>query len=342
MRILLTGHKGYVGTVLAPMLAAEGYEVVGFDTDLYKGCTFGDECGVPIIPELKKDIRDAAAADLAGFDAVIHLAGLSNDPLGDLNEELTFEINHAATVRLGRLAREAGCSRMIFSSSCSNYGAAGDKWVTEESRLNPVTPYGVSKVRAEMDLMKLAGADFSPILPRSATVYGVSPRIRFDLVLNNLVAWAVTTGCVRLESDGTAWRPIVHVEDMGRAFIAMLHAPRELVHNQVFNVGMTGENYRIRDLADIVKETVPGARIEYAEGAGTDERCYRVNCDKLEKVLPGFEPRWDARRGARELYDAFSEKGLTVDEFDDPKYKRGGHVRRLIASGRLDDSFRWK
>jgi nucleoside-diphosphate-sugar epimerase len=340
MRVLVTGHNGYIGTVLVPMLIAAGHEVTGLDSDLYEQCTFGD--GIQDIPSLKRDIRDVEASDLNGLDAVIHLAGLSNDPLGDLNPGLTYEINHAASVRLARLAKEAGVTRFIFSSSCSNYGAAGENWVNEESELNPVTPYGISKVRVEEDVQNLADSSFSPTFPRSATAYGVSPRLRFDLVLNNLVAWACTTGQVHLKSDGMAWRPIVHIEDIARAFTAILHAPRELVHNQAFNVGRTEENYRIRELAEIVAETVPGSRIEYAEGAGPDKRCYRVESDKLAQTLSEFKPQWNARRGAEELSAAFQKVGLTLEEFEGPRYKRVAHIKQLLGTGRLDETLRWR
>ena len=342
MRVLLTGHKGYIGTVLVPMLTAAGHDVVGLDSDLYEMCTFGDEDGIQNIPEIRKDIRDIEAADLDGFDAVIHLAGLSNDPLGDLNPQVTFDINHAASVHLARLAKEAGITRFIFSSSCSNYGAGGQDWINEESELNPVTPYGISKVRVEQDVVKLADADFSPAFPRSATAYGFSPRIRFDLVLNNLVAWAYTTGRAHLKSDGMAWRPIVHIEDIARAFMAILHAPRELVHNQAFNVGRTEENYRIRELAEIVAETVPGSQVEYAEGAEPDKRCYRVESNKLAQTLPEFKPQWDARRGAEELYAAFQKVGLTLEEFEGPRYKRVLHIKQLLSTDRLDETLRWR
>ncbi len=342
MRVLVTGHCGYIGTVMVPMLIELGHDVVGLDSDLYEQCTFGDNDGIQNNPMLKKDIRDVEASDLDGFDAVIHLAGLSNDPLGDLNPELTYEINHVASVRLARLAKEVGITRFIFSSSCSNYGAAGQDWVNEESKLNPVTPYGISKVRTEQDVMKLADSNFSPTFPRNATAYGVSPRLRFDLVLNNLVAWAFTTGRVHLKSDGMAWRPIVHIEDIARAFIAILHAPRELVHNQVFNVGCTEENYRIRELAEIVAETVPGSCVEYAEGAGRDKRCYRVESYKLAQTLSEFKPQWNARQGAEELYAAFQKVGLTLEEFEGPRYKRVAHIKHLLGSGRLDETLRWR
>jgi nucleoside-diphosphate-sugar epimerase len=339
MRVLLTGHKGYIGTVLAPMLLAKGHEVVGVDSDLYEQCTFGE--GIQPIPEIRKDIRDITAADLDGFDAVLHLAGLSNDPLGDFQPEITYDINHHASVRMAKLAKEVGVSRFIFSSSCSNYGAAGDDFMTEESALNPVTPYGVSKVRVEEDVRKLADDDFSPTFMRSATAYGVSPRLRFDLVLNNLVAWAFTTGRVYIKSDGTPWRPIVHIEDISRAFIAALQAPRELVHNEVFNVGQTTENYRIREIADMVEEIVPGCKIEYAADGGPDKRCYRVDCNKIARTLPEFKPQWTARRGAQQLYEAYQKTGLALDDFEGPRYKRIAHLKQLLSEGRIDETFRW-
>jgi len=325
---------------MVPMLIAKAHEVVGLDSDLFERCTFGD--GIQNIPELKKDIRDVEVADLDGFDAVIHLAGLSNDPLGDLNPELTYEINHAASVRLASLAKEAGVTRFIFSSSCSNYGAGGENFLNEESQFNPVTPYGISKVRVEQDVAKLADSNFSPTFLRNATAYGVSPRLRFDLVLNNLVAWAFTTGRVYIKSDGTPWRPIVHIEDISRAFIAVLHAPREVVHNQAFNVGRNDDNYRIRELAEIVEETVPGCSIEYAQDAGPDKRCYRVDCSKIVRTLPEFKPQWNARKGAQELYAAYQNVGLTLEDFEGARYKRIAHIQQLLSSDRLDETLRWQ
>jgi nucleoside-diphosphate-sugar epimerase len=338
MRVLLTGHKGYIGTVLAPMLLDAGHEVHGLDSDIFSRCTFGDE---PLqIPETIKDIRDLTIADVQGFDAVLHLAGLSNDPLGDLNAELTYEINHRASVRLAALSKEAGVKRFIFSSSCSNYGAGGNDLLTEEGDLNPVTPYGKSKVMVEQDVSKLADETFCPLYLRNATAYGVSPRLRFDLVLNNLVAWAYTTGQVRLKSDGTPWRPIVHIEDISRAFVATLHAPAEKVFNRAFNVGVPGENFRIREIAEIVGETVPGSEVTFAPDASPDKRNYRVDCTLLPREVPEYRPQWNVRKGAQELYEAYKAIGLTLEEFEGKRYKRIDHVRMLIADGILDDSLR--
>lgn len=325
---------------MVPMLRAKGHEIIGLDSDLFEQSTFGS--GIEAVPELKKDIRDIEISDLDGFEAIIHLAGLSNDPLGNLNPELTYQINHAASVNLAHLAKQAGVSRFLFSSSCSNYGAGGQDWLTEESAFNPVTPYGISKVRVEQDVAKLADADFSPTFLRNATAYGVSPRLRFDLVLNNLVAWAFTTGKVYIKSDGTPWRPIVHIEDISRAFVATLNAPREAIHNQAFNVGRNEDNYRIRELAQIVEATVPGCRIEYAQDAGPDKRCYRVDCSKIARTLPEFQPQWNAHKGAAELYAAYQKVGLTLEEFEGARYKRIAHIQQLISTGHLDANLRWR
>ena len=339
MRLLVTGHKGYIGTILVPMLTSQDHDVVGLDTDLYMRCTFGNH--LLEVNSNYKDLRDIEAKDVEGFDAIIHLAALSNDPLGNLNPDLTYEINHQASVKLAKLAKEAGVKRYLFSSSCSTYGAAGEEMLTEDAEFNPVTPYGYSKVLVEKEVSELADDNFSPTFLRNATAYGVSPRLRFDIVLNNLVAWAYSTGRVLIKSDGTPWRPIIHIEDISRAFIAVLNAPREVIHNQAFNVGRNDQNYRIRELAEIVKETVPGCEIEYAEDAGPDKRTYRVDFSKIAKMLPEFIPQWDARKGAQELYEAYQKVDLKLDEFEGPKYKRIDHIKQLLNNGQLDETLRW-
>ena len=340
MRVLVTGHNGYIGSVLVPILDQTGHDVVGLDSDLFAPCVFGE---IPHeVESLRKDVRDVEATDFAGFDAVIHLAAVCNDPVGNLNPQATYDINHLASVRVAEKAKEAGVERFLFASSCSLYGKAGDEMLDESAGFAPVTAYGRSKVLAEQDISALADDSFSPTYLRNATAFGASPRLRADVVVNNLVGYAHTTGEILIQSDGTPWRPLVHVEDISGAFLAVLHAPRELVHDEAFNVGASSENYRIRELAEMVAEVVPGATATFAEGGGPDKRSYRVDCSKIARVLPEFKVEWSVRRGIEQLYEAYSSNDLSFEEFIGTRYLRINRVRELQEAGRLDDELRWR
>jgi nucleoside-diphosphate-sugar epimerase len=339
MRVLLTGNEGYIGTILVPWLWARNHEVIGLDSGLFRECTL--RAAIRPVPTIRKDVRDVELGDLDGVEAVIHLAGLSNDPLGNLNPRLTFEINHEAAVRLAELAKRAGVRRFLYASTCSVYGAAGDDMLDENSAFNPVTPYAESKVRSEVDLRRLADRTFCPVYLRAATAYGVSPLLRFDLAVNNLVAWAATTGRVFLKSLGTSWRPLVHIEDIALAYITLLHAPEEKVHNQAFNIGRTEENYRISDVAEIVRQAVPDTRIEFAPDASPDLRNYRVSCDRIARELPQYRTHWKVAHGVEEVYQAIADTGLSSDHFEGPRYNRIAYLKQLLAQGRVAVDLRW-
>ncbi len=335
----MTGHAGYIGSVMVPVLLDAGLTVLGLDTFYFEGCDFG--AAASAIPVIRKDIRDVVGADLRGIDAIIHLAALCNDPLGELNPRLTMEINHVASVNLARMAKDAGVKRFLYSSSCSMYGASGEVAVSEDSSLRPLTAYAESKVRAEEDISRLADDGFSPVFMRNATAYGASPRLRADVVLNNLVGWGFTTGAIRIMSDGTPWRPIVHVADISHAFLAALRAPVEQIHNQAFNIGVNGENYQVKDLAEIVRQAVSACTIEYSGKAAPDPRSYRVEFGKFARHVPEFKARWDARAGAEQLLSGFRAVGMSCEDFQGRKFNRVAQFKQLLVSGRLDSALRW-
>jgi nucleoside-diphosphate-sugar epimerase len=341
MRVLVTGHLGYIGSVLTPMLVRAGHDVVGLDADLYRGCTFGPGRDMEPVATIEKDLRDVSASDLAGFEAVVHLAALSNDVLGDIDPACTYSINLDASLRLAELAKRAGVSRFAFSSSCSIYGASGDELLDEGATFNPVTPYAESKVRVEAALSALACESFSPVSLRNATAFGYSPRLRLDLVVNEMVGMAVTTGEILIKSDGTPWRPLVHVEDISRAFGAVLDAPRESIHNEAFNIGATSENYRVSELAEIVRSAVPGSRVVYSSGGGPDKRCYRVDFAKVAAGLPGFVPHWTVERGVRQLVDSFRALRFHEADLAADRFVRIRRIRSLVEQGAIGADLRW-
>jgi len=342
MNILVTGNNGYIGSMLTRLLLEKGYQVSGLDTNYYHDCEF-NRFHYPQLKQINKDIRTVSKEDLENMDAVIHLAALSNDPLGDFDTKLTDDINHLATVKLASLARESGIKRFIYASSCSMYGIAGEEAVTEDSPLAPVTEYAISKVKSEKALTKMADDDFSPVFLRASTAYGIAPMLRCDLVVNNLVGWACTTGKIRIMSDGTPWRPTIHVEDLSRAYIACLEAPVKVIHKEAFNVGQNRENYQIRDLADVAKNIVPGCEVEYTYEHGSDSRTYKVSFDKISTRLKGFfNPQWDVEKGMRQLYQAYQAHGLTHEEFTGNKYIRLNQLKSLVQQERLDNNLFWR
>jgi nucleoside-diphosphate-sugar epimerase len=338
MKVLVTGHKGYIGSVLVPQLLERGHDVHGMDTDLFADCTYAGE--LTSIPEFTCDTRDVEPAMLEGYEAIIHLAGLSNDPLGDYDPSLTAEINTNASVRIAQFAKQVGVPRFLFASSCSTYGASGADFLDESASFRPVTPYGLSKVQVELAVSPLADEKFCPVFLRASTAYGMSPRIRFDLVVNNLVAWAYTTGEVFLKSDGSPWRPIVHVEDIALAYACALEAPVDIVHNRAFNVGSTTENYQIRDIAELVRRVVPGSRIGFAQDAAPDKRCYRVDCSYIARTLHTFKPQWTAQLGIEQLYETFRSVGLTLQDFEGERFKRIAHIQKLVNNGVVQQDLR--
>jgi nucleoside-diphosphate-sugar epimerase len=340
VRVLVTGSQGYIGTVLMPALAVEGFDVVGLDTGFYHGCQLYSAAEEPTQVCIHKDVRHIGTNDLCGFDAVVHLAELSNDPLGELNPELTHAINHAGSVRLAAKCKEAGVGRFVYSSSCSVYGSGMEDFVTEKSETRPQTAYARCKVLVERDVASLADEYFSPTFLRNSTAYGASPAMRFDIVLNNLAGLAWTAREIRMTSDGTPWRPLVHVADISRAICCVLRAPKAFVHNEIFNVGATEENYRIREIAAIVASIFPGCEVSLGSPAA-DNRSYRVSFEKISTQLPGFHCKWTAAAGTQELLDLFSNIGMSEETFRHRSYTRLDQLKHLLEVRSLDDALFW-
>jgi nucleoside-diphosphate-sugar epimerase len=339
-RVLVTGHNGYIGSVMVPALVKAGYEVVGLDTGYFGSCTLVPD--TVKVPYVRKDIRNLDAGDLRGFNAVIHLAALSNDPIGNLDEGWTRQINYESSVRLAEYAKTAGVERFLFSSSCIMYGMSEANVVTEDSPLDPRTEYARSKVLAEGAISELASEGFSPTFLRNGTIYGLSPRMRFDTVLNDLVGTAVATGKVIVHSDGKPWRPVIHVQDVARAFMTVLQAPVEKIHNQAFNTGANELNYQIIKLAEIAARTVPGCALEIKAQSGADQRTYKADFSKFARTFPDFRFNWTAEKGAAELYRAFREINLTHGNLADKRFTRVKWLAHLLETNQLDEQLRWK
>jgi nucleoside-diphosphate-sugar epimerase len=340
MRVLVTGNLGYIGTVLTPLLAENGHDPIGLDVGYFQDCFLGNPVSSRVSRQILADVRDVQERDLVGIDAIVHLAALSNDPMGELDPELTLEINYRASVRLAKLAKSAGVGKFVFASSCSVYGQSDEAALTESTSFNPQTAYAKSKVLAEAEIRELADESFSPIFMRNATAYGYSPRLRFDLAVNNLAGWGFTTKQVVLLSDGMAWRPFVHVEDIARAAVSLLEARTEIVRNEAFNVGSDDQNYRIRDVANSVAEAMPGCLVTFGESAGADNRTYNVSFDKLRKSLPGLKPRWNVETSVRDLADAFRAAGLDRKAFESRAFTRLKQLQHLISCGEVDAELR--
>ena len=340
MKVLVTGHDGYVGSVLTDIFQEAGHQVVGMDSGLFSNLMYFGEPPREV-ESLQLDIRDVEPDHLSGFDAVVHLAAISNDPVGDLNPDATYAINHRATITLANAAKEAGVERFLFASSCSLYGSQGDGYVDESADFNPLTPYGESKVLSEADLLPMADDDFTPTFLRNATAYGVSPRLRGDVVVNNLTGFAFATGEVYLKSDGSSWRPLIHIRDMSRAFLAVMEADRGKVHGEAFNIGATDENYQIRDVAKLVSGVVPGSEVTLSEEATNDPRSYKVTCAKFESAFPGAVPEWTVQEGIEELYEAFLRNGLVMEDLEGDRFMRIRHIQNLAEEARIDADLRW-